>query len=211
MLNRYKNAVPPALLAAAIVMISILSAAGMIPPPANSLTRLGHWLGTASPIFVAACAFLENTVGVNSYFPGAFVILYSMAATHGHLLRAMVMFGAISTASLLAQHVNYVAGLAWRVQREEPRSTFMGGFLSYWHPQLGAIYSFRLGLRGARYGEFLRAILSWLIWTLFWGVLMYNLGSVPMSGDSFGVIFVLYVSVWLIVEVYKSRRRGRDV
>lgn len=210
MWNRYKNVAPPAFLAVAMGIVAVLSATNVIPPPGDSLTKLGRWLGGATPIFIAACALLENTVGFNSYFPGAFVILYSMAATHGHIARAMVVFGAIAAASLLAQHVNYAVGLAWPSQKEERRRALMAGFLSYWHPQLGAIYSCRLGLRGATYREFLTAMLSWLSWTIFWGVLMYWVGNVPVSGSAFGVIFVLYVAGWLIVEILKARRSNKE-
>ncbi|MEA2236684.1 MAG: hypothetical protein QOC81_1408 [Thermoanaerobaculia bacterium] len=206
MWKRYKNVVPPALLAAVVAVVGILGAAETIPQPAELLAAVGRWLGTATPPFVAACAFLENTVVLNSYFPGAFVILYSMAATHGDMSRAMAVFGAIALGSVLAQHLNYLVGRWLASTSRESRAIVVGGLLSYWHPQLGAIYSLRLGLRGRTYGEFLRALCVWFLWTLFWGVLMYGLGRVPVSGNSFGVIFVAYVGVWLVVEVYKARR-----
>ena len=205
--SKYKNVAPPALLAAAIAIVSVLGAVRLIPRPTELLASLGGWLGTATPPFVAACAFLENTIGINSYFPGAFVILYSMAATHGQIPRATVVFCAIALGSVLAQHVNYLVGRSVASPRKEARLIIMGGLLSYWHPQLGSIYSFRLGSRRATYAEFVMALSSWLLWTVFWGVLMYWLGRVPTSGKLFGVMFVVYVGGWLVLEVYRSHRR----
>jgi len=163
-------------------------------------------LGSATPQFIAACAFIENLVAVNAYFPGAFVILFAMASTHGKLQSAFLVFAVIATASGSAQHLNFFAGrwLRRRMGEQALHVSFMGGLANYWHPQLGAVYSFRAGVSGATYRQFGRALAAFVMWTCFWGILMYQLGAVPISGGSFVTIFVVYLSGWLAIEVVKS-------
>ncbi|HKO55808.1 MAG TPA: hypothetical protein VJ276_08000 [Thermoanaerobaculia bacterium] len=207
-MRRYTRIAIPAALLIAVSCVLALAWLRWIPSPGDLVAALAHALGAATPTYIAVCAILENIVGINVYFPGAFVILFAMASTHGDLCRAASMFATIVGASAVAQHVNYLLGRLLRQQFGSPGGgmTFWGGVLSYWHPQLGALYSFRIGLSAATYPRFALILTAWACWTTFWGVAMYVLGSVPLSGNSFVGIFVLYLVGWFVLEVVKARK-----
>jgi hypothetical protein len=208
-LDHYRGAMLPAAILTALGCAALLAFFQMIPRPAEVLESLASALGTANLRFIAVCAFVENLVIVNAYFPGAFVILFAMAATHGDHSRALITFATIAGMSVIAQHVNFFVGRLSRGRAGVRTAAVgaVGGLLNYWHPQLGALYSFRSGFSQSTYWQFLRAIGAWATWTLFWGVLMYELGSVPLTGNSFVGIFVIYLVGWLISELIKTTRR----
>jgi len=204
----YRRAAIPALLLCAVGTAILLAYLSVIPHPTDILASLARALGSATPQFIAACAFIENLVAINAYFPGAFVILFAMASTHGNPSSALLVFIMIAGASGTAQHLNFFAGkwLRRHIGEQPSRTGYLTGLANYWHPQLGALYSFRAGVSGVRYRHFARALSACGTWTAFWGVLMYKLGAVPLSGESFIAIFVVYLTGWLIVEVTKGAR-----
>jgi membrane protein DedA with SNARE-associated domain len=161
-------------------------------------------------MFIASCSLLENTVGVNGYFPGAFVILFAMGSTHGNVTGALRVFGAIVVGAFVGQNLSYLAGrvAADHVPHERRYAADTLAALGvFWHPVLGSAYSFSVGRQSMPHGRFLGVLgLAWIPWNVFWGVLMYNVGRVPISPSGFLGIFAVYLAAWLILALIRAAR-----
>jgi len=201
-----RRLLPPIGLLAVVGILFAMAQLGIAPSPTDLVARLSHALGEGSALFIFAAALIEGTVGVNAYFPGAFVILMAMASAHGLLARALRIFVSIVGGAAVAQHLDFAIGRRFAGSSEQPRTRrwrLLRGALTYWHPQLGSAYSLQLGSERTSYREFLLILAgTWLPWNLFWGVLMYTLGSVPLRPGGFVGIFVAYLILWTAVEAY---------
>lgn len=197
-------------------MTQLLGHWGYIESPSSLLERFTDTLGSGSLLLIATFSFLEGLVIINVYFPGSVVILFAMAATHGNLSQAIVTFLAILVSSAVAHQLDYVFGRLVTGARPhlipytKARLNLTGALLSYWHPQLGSLYSTKAGADGQAYLYFLaRFSTAFGFWNLFWGVLMYNLGRVPLSGSEFLGLFYAYLTWWLFDE-YRQWRKQRN-
>jgi hypothetical protein len=202
----------PLLVLGIIGCLYALAAVGLIPFPAELLNVLATRLAQGATMFVAGCSFLENTIGVNGYFPGAFVILFAMASTHGNILSALRVFGAIAGGAFVGQYLSYLAGrLAADHVSHERRHTAdtLAALGVFWHPVLGSAYSFSVGRQSMSFGRFLVILAAaWIPWNIFWGVLMYNVGRVPISPGGFLGIFAVYLAAWLTLALVRAVRAG---
>jgi len=52
---------------------------------------------------------------------------------------------------------------------------------------------------------------AWIPWNIFWGVLMYNVGRVPISATGFFGIFAVYIVAWLLVALVRAVRGTHSV
>lgn len=193
----------------------ILSYFQIIEPPSSFLERVTQLLGSGSLFLIAAFSFFEGLMILNVYFPGSVVILFSMAATHGDPTRALATFGVIVAGSAAAHQLNFGFGRVVTgarsdlVPQSQTRLDLSGALVSYWHPQLGSLYSTRAGAEGQSYSQFLvRFGIGFGFWNIFWGVLMYNLGRVPVSGSEFLGLFYAYLLWWFFDEYRQWRKRS---
>jgi hypothetical protein len=172
-------------------------------------------LETGSLWAVFVISFIEAVPLLNAYFPGAAVILIAMGSTGGDLTRAFSTFIAIVAGSTIAHQADYWAGklFAGRVSGEKRRDgaapTLREAFASYWHPHSGSLYSLRSGADGVPYRVFVfRFATSFGAWNIFWGVLMYHVGHLPVSGSELMMLFYIYLSYWLYQEFRAVSRVG---
>jgi membrane protein DedA with SNARE-associated domain len=205
-----RDGATPLLILAVIACLYALAFAGLVPYPSALLHALGARLGRGEWLFIATCSTLESTVGVNGYFPGAFVILFAMASTHGNVSSALRVFGAICCGAFLGQNVSYILGraLADRTRRERSNGAdVLRALGAFWHPQLGTAYSFSVGRQRMSYPRFLAIlVVAWSPWNVFWGTLMYHVGRVPIEARSFLSIFALYLALWLVLALIRTAR-----
>jgi membrane protein DedA with SNARE-associated domain len=143
------------------------------------------------------------------------VILVAMASTRGDIHRAVIIFGAIVLGAAVAQYADFLFGRWMRGRHEAMKRVrvrdFAAAALAYWHPQLGSVYSTQCGAAGWTYGAFTTILLStWLPWNVFWGVLMYTVGTLPVSDEQWDSLFTAYVVIWFAWEVVKYVRSGRQ-
>lgn len=200
----------PLLIVGMVACLYALAAVGLMPLPSKLFEALATRLTEGAAMFIAGCSLLENTVGVNGYFPGAFVILFAMAQTHGHAPAALRVFGAIVVGALTGQTLSYLAGRLAADQRayERRRTTDTFSALGvFWHPVLGSAYSFSAGRHSTPYGDFLFIMaLAWAPWNIFWGALMYCLGGVPVSPLGFLRVFAVFLCGWLLLALIRAAR-----
>lgn len=205
----------PLLILGIVACLYALAVVGLVPFPSELLDALAARLAQGAPMFIAACSFLENTVGFNGYFPGAFVILFAMASTHGNIAGALRVFGVIVGGAFVGQNLSYFAGrfVADNLPHERRHIADTLAALSVFsHPVLASAYSFSVGRQSMSHGRFLVVLASaWLPWNIFWGVLMYNVGQVPISPRGFLGIFAVYIAAWLLVAFIRAVRGTHPV
>jgi membrane protein DedA with SNARE-associated domain len=200
----------PLLILAVIACLYALAFVGLVPYPSALLHLLSARLRSGDWLFISTCSALESTVGINGYFPGAFVILFAMASTHGNVSTALRVFGALCGGAFVGQNVSYIVGraLADQTRRERSNSAdVLGALGAFWHPQLGAAYSFNVGRQRMPYARFLAIlVVGWSPWNIFWGTLMYHMGRVPIEARSFLGIFAVYLALWLVLALIRTAR-----
>jgi membrane protein DedA with SNARE-associated domain len=201
---------PQIVLFAIVVGLSVLSHFGIVPPP----NQLNNWLIQSFKTYgisvIALCSFLENLVGVNAYFPGAFTILTGMALTSGDPSKAFLTYLAIYLPSFLANLLSYRAGLLNEKRHREKaftcqKSTILWFFLTYWHPHLAALTAFSAGAKHVvSFERFLKlsATVS-LFWSVFWGLIIYHLGLPDQFAQNFFQIFLGYLAVWTLFDIFR--------
>lgn len=201
-------ALVPLIILGIVVGVNILGALGIIPTANQLALVLEEWFRAKGMVAVGGCAFVENLVGVNAYFPGSVVILIGMGATNGDPPRAAVTFVIIVCCSLLGQLASYVLGrlLHSSPQVVEARILPIWTFAStFWHPHFAAATSVTAGAGGMR----LRAYLSRMVpvaclWYAFWGTLMYWMGGVGEAGNWLSLVFIVYLMAWISITFAKG-------
>jgi membrane protein DedA with SNARE-associated domain len=87
-----------------------------------------------------------------------------------------------------------------------------GFFLTAWHPHSAALASIYAGSDEWQYLEFVRLFSPpFIFWNLFWGILMYSLGSAIEGSQDLFPVFLLLVIAWLLWEIARGiikERRG---
>jgi membrane protein DedA with SNARE-associated domain len=206
-------AATPLLILFVVCTLYAIALLGLIPTPKAMLTALATRLTEHHVWFVLLCSLLENVAGLNAYFPGAFVILFSMASTHGDVEAAIRTFSAIVGGAGVAHHVNYIVGRSLRRQEDNVTPVaslwrdIVAGLAAFWHPQMGSAFSLQQGMSSRRYSHFVIVLCAaWFPWNVFWGVLMYELGRVPVNASGFMYIFVAYLGGWIVLALLRAIR-----
>jgi membrane protein DedA with SNARE-associated domain len=212
MKRSWRRLLPPVAIIGVMIILECAARVGLIPAPAALLEYVTRYLRTASPYAIGLISFFENIVGVTTYFPGSVVILVAMASTRGDLGRALLTFAGIVGGAALAHHVDFLIGRF--LGRSEDvhglrRSDILAALAAYWHPQLGSVFSTQRGAAGLRYKAFVALLATvWFSWNIFWGILMYTVGNLPVSNEQWEFIFAVYVIGWLLLECWRLYRSG---
>jgi len=158
---------------------------------------------------IGLSSFIENLIGVNSYFPGAFTILTGMSLTAGHPKEALVTYLVIYIPAYLANILSFFLGKLRSSDKQpgssSPRKTTLWFICTYWHPQLAAVSAFSVGVRDLLPPkEFLiRSFLVSLVWSVFWAVVIYNSGLMVNVTGYFSMLFFVYVVVWMVFDTWR--------
>nr|VFK65072.1 MAG: membrane protein DedA, SNARE-associated domain [Candidatus Kentron sp. UNK]VFK71367.1 MAG: membrane protein DedA, SNARE-associated domain [Candidatus Kentron sp. UNK] len=206
-------------LAAFLLAMSLLSFLKIVP----STVEMGSWLELffESHGLVAICmvSFIENIVGMNSYFPGSVVILVAMAMTAGDVEQALLTFSAIYLPAIFAHNTNFLLGrfgsgkmvMDTGVQNKVSgkRSLALMYFLTFWHPHFTALSCFASGYEGIPYRKF--AYLFFIIsffWNSVWAIFMYKVGGFYGKESNLTFIMVIYIVLWGAYDYLKYRKRN---
>jgi len=177
-----------------------------LPSFDEMIRLLGIFFDEKGNYVVAVASFLENIIGINAYFPGSAVILSTMAITHGFPMKAVITFLFIYFPSILAHIINYYVGTLLKIKDDTPLKTnlWLWFFGTMWHPSFAAVTSTQCGSKNIPFSKFLFYYLpTGFLWYLFWGTLMYSLGSIGNVGSLFIYIFMIYLFVWTFVDVWR--------
>src|SRR5688572_20218787 len=81
-------------------LLYLLSAMDIIPSPKELSHLISNLFLTKGLPVIAVFSLLENTVGINFYFPGAFTILAAMSMTAGNPHMAIATYFVITIPSM---------------------------------------------------------------------------------------------------------------
>jgi len=194
-----------------LLVVQVLSLLNLIP----STVVLG---GSVVDLFdkhglpmIATCSLIENIVGINVYFPGALPVLVGMSLSAGNPNLAMLTYFSIVCPAFLGNVASYYVGRFSGSTNDKQLNSVskrMFGFYlaTYWHPHLASITAFREGANGTRFRVFIgAAILASMPWSIFWALLLYNVGAVGDKPAAVMFITYAYVIVWLCWDLAKRK------
>jgi len=207
-----KTIFPQLVLLTLVGVLYGLSLLKIIPSPSELNEILVNLFKNYGIPIIALSSFLENLIGINGYFPGAFTILTGMSLTAGHPAKAILTYFAIYLPAYTANIISFFAGRL-KTQSEEqrlstPRKRWTWFFATYWHPQLAAITAFSAGLHGeiSKRNFLLMSLVASGCWSMLWAVTIYHFGLMASVADYFAPLFIAYLLVWIATDVWKFSR-----
>lgn len=204
---------PQLVLLTLVAILYSFSLAGVIPSPQELNTTLVRLFTRYGLPFIAACSFVENLVGFNAYFPGAFTILTGMSLTAGHPKQALLTYVAIYIPAYAANLLSYLVGRCREAEAETspPRSTQLWSwfFLTYWHPQLATLTALAAGASATipLKSFMLHSLASSFGWSIFWALIIYHFGLPFDVSKHFASLFVLYLLGWTLLAGWKASKK----
>jgi membrane protein DedA with SNARE-associated domain len=206
----FRALLPQLALLTLIAVLYFFSLLGVIPSPQqlnNSLVKM--FIEYGLPL-IALSSFLENLVGFNAYFPGAFTILTGMSLTSGHPEQALLTYCVIYFPSYSANILSYYFGRWGKFKQFEvsptpPKRIWLWFFITYWHPQLASVTAFSAGIQSIRYkiSFFACSFITSLFWSTFWALIIYHYGLVANVSGYFSLLFICYILIWTAKDAWK--------
>ncbi len=158
---------------------------------------------------VIVCAFIENLVGFNGYFPGSIAIITAMAQTSGDVYAAVTTYFAIYLSSVAGNLLSYYFGWLQRKPNQlgEENTLFWKVLLSYWHPQLASLTAYSAGVSGTHVRHLLQAAVPIsLAWSLLFAVALYQLGLPKNTTGALLPVFAVYLAIWCVARFWTFLR-----
>ena len=213
-LKSYFRALKPQLIVIGLVLIlQILSRFSFIPNPNEIVAFMIGLLATHGLPLIMLASFIENFVGLGTYFPGSIVILSTMALTAGNPMQAIITFFAIIIPALIANVSSYWIGYFTRAKEpttfpaRDTKALFAWYGATYWHPQLAAVSAMASGGEGIKFWRYFTHFLPVsLVWSIFWALFLYNAGKIVFSPSLFALLFYCYLISWLLWGIRKHYR-----
>jgi hypothetical protein len=200
-----------------ILSTQALANVGFIPPSSAYVDWIVRMATAGSIWAIPFFALGENTVGINAYLPLSIGVLDGMGATHGNPMKAVGVFALIFGASFWGQNITYLMGRLAQDRKSmqadvvTPGNDFIVALMSYWHPIFGSEYTYRSALEGKSYRNFIGEYsTAGLVWTAFWGILMYRIGIVPLKATSLVWIFCVYLCWRIFAERSERIKVGQQ-
>jgi|WetSurMetagenome_2_1015567.scaffolds.fasta_scaffold01024_14 hypothetical protein len=210
-----KYCLAPLVLFFALLMSFLLSALKVIPPFEILVEILFSLFDKYGSLIVGPASFFENLAIANFIFPGSIVILTAMALTAGNLLKASWTFLFIWLGSLLGLIGSFVLGKIlsrYGMQKStlvKGKSLAWQAAVTFWHPQFASMMCFSLGSNNVRLRSVAVPLLVInLLWNLFWGVLIYNVGPIFKDAETIKYLLVAVLLLWLSWRFYKWHQKS---
>lgn len=214
----------PLLILLFILTIEAMALKNVIPPTDLIFDALVNGVEKHGLVLVAPLSFVENIVGINSYFPGSIVILTAMTLTAGNPIKALLTYLTIYSFAFLAYHVNYFIGIYYYNKEGKSvnsklapnklgSSSLWIQFLStFWHPHFAALTCIYVGSKGYKYSEIFKYMMvSSFVWNTFWGITMYKIGLAANASLNFKWLMYIFLVGWILIDscrFYKNVRKS---
>jgi membrane protein DedA with SNARE-associated domain len=209
-LKGYLRALKPQLVTIGIVLIlQILSLLSIIPTPNQILLSINNLLATHGIPLIIIASFIESLAVLGAYFPGSIAILSVMAMTAGNPARAILTYFAIILPAAAANILSYFIGYFNRdkgslASARSNKKLLAWYAATYWHPKLASVTAMASGGEGVKFSRYLSYCLPIsIIWSVFWALVLYKVGSVIANPSFFTPIFYCYLIGWLLWGVRK--------
>jgi membrane protein DedA with SNARE-associated domain len=194
-------------------------------PPKEEVVRLAEiYFDRYGLITVFVCALIESVLFAGWYFPGSLVIVLGVVFAGDDTGQLFGVYAVTTLGFILSYIINFFVGahgwyrLFMLVGLREPLENAQTQlaqygtraiFLTYWHPNLGALTSTAAGILRIPFMQFLRySIAATIIWNAMWTVVGYAFGefSVTLIGPKFVVAFIAaWIAVTLGYQAWKRR------
>lgn len=216
-------AIPLILLATLVIFLVIASI--FFPTPDILLDALKRYFALYGYPVLIISAIIESIPVINIYFPGSSIILLAAAFSRQGSLNIYVVIFLTAASFCLTYTLNYWIGHAgWHklfvkfgmgeaIDKSKKQVEKHGNWwiwMSYVHPNLGALTSTAFGILKLPFGPFLiQTIFANLVWTFFWGFLMYyssgNMIQILTARWLLIAILLIFIAVKVIIEVRKKK------
>ena len=176
------------------------------------------------PVLVIS-AIIESIPLINIYFPGSSIILLAAAFSRQGSLNIYAVIALTMIAFTATYALNYYigrsgwyylfckCGMEGAIDKSKSQIKKHGSWwiwISYIHPNLGALTSTAFGILKLDFGKFLiQSALANTFWAIFWGLLMYYssdqvLGILTARWLMIAVI-VVFILVKILVEYFRQK------
>lgn len=191
------------------LLLDFLNFFGLGPSFNELIGSIADSAHSVSYIAIVIFSILEHLVFIGVYAPFSVVILVIMASTAGDPTRAFLVFLAILLGQIIAYSANILLGsrITNKVAHSR-RISFLELWLSCSHPQLGAAATFSLGSSNQKYlTAVAQSVFAVTPWSVFWALVAYHGLTQIIDDIGWSTIFYGYVSVVLLVDIFRLSRR----
>jgi membrane protein DedA with SNARE-associated domain len=180
----------------------------------------GYWV-----VFIAA--LLEGLLLINWYLPGSVIIVLGVTLGRQVGLNVGVLVGLVIVAFFIDYMINYALGrYGWyrlfvrfglksplqRIKRRVERHGLSVVFVTYFHPNTGALTATSCGILHLPFRAFvLHSIAATIVWNTLWGTVVYFAGPALIDLLNMWLIVPLLV-IWagfLIARAYRTEKKRR--
>lgn len=191
-----------------------------LPPQEEIIVLAREYFEKYGLVTIFISAILEATLMVGWYYPGSLVIVLGAIFAGSDLVQLGKVLLITTLGFLVAHTFNFFVGkygwyhilaaLGFREALEKAKSqlTTYGTraiFLTYWHPNLGALTSTAAGILAIPFRTVaLYSIAATFLWNTMWTTLAYFLGEKAV--DAIGPKFVLaFIAIWILVILFRKK------
>lgn len=196
-----------------------------LPTDTELLPIVKTWFSTYGLWIVFAGAIVEGFLLLGQYFPGGVIIFLGVISAGKNVGQAVAVVFVVCAAFFISYTLNYLLGkygwykllakfgLSTAIEKSKEKLTNKGLnaiFFSYWDPNLASIAATAAGILQIPLVKFsLFSAAGIVLWNIFWGALVYNLGESALK-MFVGLKYVLIVfAVWIGVLIIKKYWFGR--
>ncbi len=225
-MNKIVKALTIPLILLATLVIFLVIASIFFPTPDMLLEVLKKYFALYGYPVLVISAIIESIPVINIYFPGSSIILLAAAFSRQGSLNIYAVIFLTALSFCITYVFNYWIGYkGWhklfdkfgmhdalektKNQVEKHGSWWI--WISYTHPNLGALTSTAFGILKLPFPSFLiQSIFANFVWTFFWGFLMYfasdRLITILTARWLVIAALILFVGIKIIVELKKSKK-----
>lgn len=216
-------AIPLILLSTLVIFLVIASI--FFPTPDALLEVLKRYFELYGYPVLIISAIIESIPLINLYFPGSSIILLAAAFSRQGSLNIYAVVLLTAASFCLTYALNYWIGHAgWhklfikfgmgealeKTKKQVQKHGSWWIWISYVHPNLGALTSTAFGILKLPFVPFfIQTIFANLVWTFFWGFLMYcssgQLVAILTARWLLIAALLLFIAIKVIIEVRKKK------
>lgn len=182
--------------------------------------KYGYWV-----VFIGA--LVEGTLFINWYIPGSTVVVLGILFARHNSTQVIIVIALAIVGFLLAAVFNYILGkYGWyriflklglkepmeRIKRRIEKYGLPIIFITYFHPNVGALTATSAGVLRLGFTRFCLYSLTGLVfWNTLWGTLIYVIGNVALKFVNRWTVTLIF-ALWflaVILKFFKDREKAQ--
>lgn len=194
-----------------------------LPSENQIFETVSYWFIKYGLWIVFFGALLEGVLLIGNYFPGGLIIFIGVISAGKDIVRVIEVVILVSIAFFISYAINYVLGrygwykillkfgIAQLFDKHKSRVEKQGlniVFFTYWLPNLASFTATSAGILKFSLIKFLiYSMFGIMLWSIFWGTLIYKLGRPALEILGLKFVFVLF-AIWIgIILIRKLRHK----